>query len=255
MYHIVAGLIQPYPLFFLLTGLAIGSLWRRRQETRRRLLLLTLAFTACTIASLPAVGYLTIGSLEWRYPPLTTRPPDAEAIVVLSGYVRPPGRYRPHAELGADTLFRCLQTAEVYHQGKALPVLVSGGKVDSARPGPSDAEAMRDFLISIGVKEQDLTMEEGSRTTHENAVESCRKLRQKGIDKVILVTDATHMQRALGCFRKQGIEVVPCGARYRATEFEWSLFDFLPSPSGAGGCLEAFHEWVGLTYYRLRGWI
>ena len=255
MYHIVAGFVEPYRLLFLLTGLAIANLWRKRQESRRRLLLLTLAFAACALVSLPMVGYLALASLEWRYPPLVTLPADSDAIVVLSGYVRSPDKYQPHAELGAGTMYRCLQAAEVYHQGKALPVLVSGGKVNPDAAGPTAAQAMRDFLISIGVRERDLITEDESRTTYENAVESVKKLKQRGLKKIILVTEAAHMYRAVRCFRSQGIEVVPAGCNYRATEFGYSLFDFLPSPSGAGGCREAFHEWLGVAYYRLKGWI
>ena len=255
MYHIVVGLVEPYRLLFLLMGLAIGNLWLRRQETRRRLLLLTLAYASCTMISLPMVGYLALASLEWRYPPLGTRPADADAIVVLSGYVRSPDKFRSHAELGAGTVYRCLQAAQVYHQGKALPVLVSGGNVDPEASGPTAAQVMHDFLISIGVQERDLITEDKSRTTYENAVESFTRLKQRGLKKIILVTDAAHMYRAVRCFRNQGIEVVPSGCNYQATEFEYSLFDFLPSPSGAGGCLEAFHEWLGVAFYRLKGWI
>jgi uncharacterized SAM-binding protein YcdF (DUF218 family) len=91
--------------------------------------------------------------------------------------------------------------------------------------------------------------------THENAVESARLLRERGIRKVLLITDATHLWRAERCFLAQGIEVVPCGAYYRTIDFEWSEWKFLPNARAARNTSRVLHEWLGLIWYRLRGWI
>jgi uncharacterized SAM-binding protein YcdF (DUF218 family) len=184
---------------------------------------------------------------------LYQRPADAEAIVVLSSYVRPPNDFRLHPELDEDSVNRCLKAAELYHQGAPCPVVVTGGKVDPDSPGPSCSEVMRDLLLQLGVKNSDLSVENASRSTYENAVESRKLLDERRIHKILLVTDASPLVRAAGCFRKQGLEVVPCGCRYRATKFEISLAGILPNPSAARGCLRASHEWLGLAWYWLRG--
>ena len=98
-----------------------------------------------------------------------------------------------------------------------------------------------------------MEIESTSRSTYENAVE-CRKLfERKGIRKIVLVTEATHMRRAALCFRKQGVEVVPAACHQRATEFKFSILNFLPSPNAADGISDSVHEWLGLAWYRLRG--
>ncbi len=173
--------------------------------------------------------------------------------MVLSGYIHVVDKEGTRVELGGDTLYRCLRAAEVYRQGKPCPVLVSGGKVNPEAPGPTLAAAMRDFLLRQGVAEEDLIVEDRSTTTYENAVESCRLLEERGLHKIVLVTDAAHMYRAADCFRKQGAEVVPCGCRYRATGMEWSPWAFVPNPAAAGASQEALHEWLGTAWYRLRG--
>jgi uncharacterized SAM-binding protein YcdF (DUF218 family) len=114
---------------------------------------------------------------------------------------------------------------------------------------------MRDMLIKLGVDASDLKTESSSRSTYENAVECRRLLERQGIRKILLVTEATHMRRAVLCFRKEGIEVVPAACHHRATDFEWSILNFLPSPSAADGIADSIHEWLGLAWYRLRGWI
>lgn len=114
---------------------------------------------------------------------------------------------------------------------------------------------MRDFLGDRGIDEADLIVEDRSRTTHENAVECRRILESRRIRKVVLVTDATHMLRALGCFRKQGIEAVPSACAHRATQFPWGLSDFLPSVNAVPNHELVLHEWLGLAWYWLRGYL
>ena len=69
-----------------------------------------------------------------------------------------------------------------------------------------------------------------------------------------LKEDSNSLHRATACFRKQGCEVVPCGCGYHP-RLQWSASAFLPDLGAAAGSQEAFHEWLGITWYRLRGWL
>jgi uncharacterized SAM-binding protein YcdF (DUF218 family) len=251
MYHLVVELLQPFVLLYLLAGLVLLQLWRQRREQRRLLLILMAAFAALFLCSTPGVSYFALGSLEWSYPPREQRPKDAGAIVILAGYVCPAAGARRHLELGQDTLYRCLEGARLYHQGQPCPVLVSGGTVEEDKP--TCAPLMRDFLIQLGVPTTDILVEDRSRTTWENAVESRKLLEPHGIGKIVLVTDAAHLFRAERCFRKQGLEVLPWGCRYRATVFPLKVSQFLPSSRGGAGLRDAAHEWLGLAWYWLHG--
>ncbi len=239
-------------LLWLLCIAALAALWRRRQEKRRRLAVLTVAFALLTLYCLPVTGYLLLRPLEAPYPPLARRPGDVAAIVVLGGSVRATEAEGLPAEPAENTFYRCLRAAEMYHQGPPCPVLVSGGKVDPDSRGPTIARVMRDFLLRLGVSAADLVEEDVSRTTYENAVECARILRGRGLGRVLLVTEASHLERSLRCFRKQGVDAVPCGCRYATLEFEGSMTDFLPNPV-ARGATAALHEWIGLAWYALRG--
>jgi uncharacterized SAM-binding protein YcdF (DUF218 family) len=253
MYRLLVELLQPFLLLYLLAALMLLNLWRKHREDRRRLLYATIPLFLLGLWCMPALSYLALGSLEWSYPPLKERPKDAQAIVVLSGYARPADSVRPQSELGEDTLYRCLRAAEIYRQGDPCPVLVSGGVVDADSNKPACAPLMRDFLVQLGVPASNVIVEDLSSTTWENAVQSHKLLEKRGITRVVLVTDAMHLFRAVRCYRKQGIEVVPCGCRYQATEFEADLAHFLPSAAGASGMQDAWHEWLGSAWYWLRG--
>ena len=173
MNSLLALLEQPYSLLFLLLGVGIIESWRRRREPIRRLLVVTLSFVALAVLSMPAIAHLSLGTLEWRYPPTEERPDDAEAIVVLGGGVDPADATRLRAEMNSATLWRCLHAAAVYRRGKPCPVVVCGGRVDTGSSTPPVAQLMRDFLRDQGINDGDLIVEDRSRSTYENAVE-CR---------------------------------------------------------------------------------
>jgi len=253
MYRFFVSLLTPLPILCLVMAVALVLLWRRRRATRGQLLWLTVPFCLLVLVSMPAVAHLALGSLEWAYPPENERPEETQAIVVLSGYVRPPDTVRPEPELAEDTLSRCLHAAKLYHQGKPCLVVVSGGQLDPSTPGPTLAAVMRDFLLTQGVAAGDILTEDRSTTTYENARETAALLSDRGIDRIVLVTSAAHMMRSKGCFRAQGLQVVPSSCDHRATQFRWRFANFLPSPHAAEHVDLAMHEWLGMAWYWLWG--
>jgi uncharacterized SAM-binding protein YcdF (DUF218 family) len=251
MYELVVTLVQPLTLVYLLFAVALVYLWRKPRPRRGRLVLLTLAFIGLTLVCMPAVAHLALGSLEWQFSPKDELPADAQAIVVLAVGVNSPDGTREHAELDHDSMLRCLHAAQLYRQRPTCTLIVSGGKVDADDPCPACAQVMFDFLVRLGVPASAIVVEDVSRTTYENAVESTKILEQHQMRKAVLVTDAVDMYRALRCFRKQGIELTPSPCHHRATRFEPTLFAFLPNPGAAQNCLRVWHEWLGTVWYWL----
>jgi len=252
MYLFIVNLLQPFTLLFLMAAITLANLWRKDWEMRRRLLWLTIPFILLALFCTPAMAFLAARMFERHYPPLPERPDHAEAIVVLSGGVCPPNKNQKQSRPSYRTLLRCLRAAELYRQGIPCPVVVSGGKVDLSRPGKPDAHIMRDFLIQMGIMETDLIVEDRSMDTYENAVESRRLLEHRGIDNIVLVTDAIHLYRAGLCFSKLGLTVTPAGCNYLASEFQIHLFQFLPRIEGAGKNQVVFHEVLGLIWFWFR---
>jgi uncharacterized SAM-binding protein YcdF (DUF218 family) len=253
VYFFLTSLLRPYTLLFLVAAAGLVYVWYRTPGARRRLCWVVVPFAGLFLLSMPFLAYLELGSLEWQYPPLAAPPEHVEALVVLGGGVRPPDATRKQAEPGEDSMYRCLYAAQLYHEVGGCPVLVSGGHVNGDPGKLSVAEVMRDFLVQLGVRPEDITVEDQSQTTYENAL-GCRKLLEaRGVRRVVLVTDATHMLRAAHVFARQGLEVTPAPCRQLATQFEWSGLDFVPNPSAAVHSQEAFHEWVGTLWYWCQG--
>jgi uncharacterized SAM-binding protein YcdF (DUF218 family) len=252
MYHLIVWhVLQPFAWLCLLPALATACLRRQRHDLRRPFLLMAVASSVLIIFCLPLVSRLALGSLERPYPPLTERPSDVEAIVVLSSSVRPASPSHPRPEPDYATLSRCLMAAELYHQGQRCPVILSGGDSQSTDLRPALAEPMRQLLVQLNVSPLDLAVEGRSRTTYENARESKKLLEEKGVHKIILVTSANHLARAVACFRKLGFDVIPCGCNYEATEPDNWISQFVPTPEAARINQAVCHEWIGLLWYWL----
>ena len=190
LYHFLLMVVQPHRLLLLIALAAVGGMWWRRRERRARFWVATVALGLLGVISTPIVVALGLASLESPYHQLPTLPPEAEAIVVLSGGLVEPSSVQPDALLAPDTLYRCLEAARLTSTDptRDRPVLVSGGKVFPNAPGPPCARVMRDFLAALGVPISRLVVEDQSRNTHENAVNSARLLRDRGIARVVLVT-------------------------------------------------------------------
>jgi uncharacterized SAM-binding protein YcdF (DUF218 family) len=252
MYRFVVDLLEPHTVLSLLVCLALFHLWRKRRQPGRRLWPLVLPLVGLAVVSNPVVAWLAVRSLECQAPPVEERGPGAEAVVVFAAGLHPPDGPRLRPELDEDTVQRCLNAAHLYAQRPPLPVVVSGGKVDDDA-SPTCAAVMGDLLRKLAVKDSDLVLEEQSQTTYENAVECAKILRARGLRRVVLVVNAVDMPRAAACLRGQGIDVLPFPCHFRATTFELTFFSLLPSPGAASGFRRAWHEWVGLLWYRLRG--
>jgi uncharacterized SAM-binding protein YcdF (DUF218 family) len=253
IYFFLVSLLRPYTLCVLLTAAGLAYTWWRCPAARRRLCLALVPFGALVLLSLPCLAHLEMGSLEWPYPPLREPPAHVEALVVLGGGVFPADAVRARPQPTEDSLYRCLYAAALYRQVGGCPIVVTGGRVDGDPREPSCAAVMRDFLLEIGVSAADVTTEEESRTTYENAV-GCRDLlERRGVHRVVLVTDAGHMLRGERCFRRQGFDVVPAPCNQQATVFHLSAHQFVPSAEALGHSEYAWHEWVGALWYWCRG--
>lgn len=255
MRYIAAVVLQPLFLFMLALGLGLTWRWWRRSSTRRGLFMNLAAFAGLWLSCCAVIAYLALGTLEWRYLPERAPGEPIEAIVVLSGSSQVPSFDPKASNLGADTYYRCLHALDLYEQHGPALIVVSGG-ADLAWPArPPLAEVMRDFLVRGGVPAEKVIVEPKAQDTHENATESCKLLRERGIKHLVLVTDACHMPRAMACFRHEGMEVLAAPCNFRTAGFRNSWQSYVPTPLGASQLESAVHEWIGLAYYWLRGWI
>jgi len=244
LYWLAKALVLPPLNCFALVA---GGLVLRRRHPRAGRRIAGLGLALLYLFSTPLVGGLALGVLEPPYAdPLAASPP-ADAIVILGGGVR---EFAP--EFGASYLkpatLQRLRYGAWLHRRTDKPLLVSGGRV--TEDTPVEAHAMRATLVDE-FRVPVAWVEDASRDTHGNALESHRILTRQGIRRIYLVTHAAHMQRARAVFESVGFEVVPAATvftRWKAG----SLIDLLPSMDGLTDTHYAFYEGFGYVWYKLR---
>jgi uncharacterized SAM-binding protein YcdF (DUF218 family) len=181
-------------------GAGVCTLVGRR---RAGLTLACLAFCGLWVASMPLVAVGLTGALERQYPAMAPEAaPVADAIVVLGGSVTvasPPER--PTFGLTASS-GRVWQAAALYRAGKAKWIVVAAGGQPEFEGEQVEAEAIAQMLGELGVPQSALVLEPQSRTTRENAANTLRLLRRLNARRVLLVTSAQHMPRAMQTFVK-----------------------------------------------------
>ena len=245
--HLVPALVL-LQLACLLVVCIASRIKGRRQP--RALAFFTLALCLVTW---PPLSWVATGSLEWWYAGKPLPQGEADAIVILSGAVEPPGPGRPVAHLGRDSYSRCRHGAWLYKNWRALPVVACGGLPGSAAGVETAAAYMKDFLEAEGVPGGDIIEEGRSATTYENALFAAEILGQRQLGKIALVTDGWHMPRAVASFRARGLEVLAAPSSLRSARFEGPLAGWLPSHHALVQNERVLHEWLGLAWYWVSG--
>jgi uncharacterized SAM-binding protein YcdF (DUF218 family) len=189
--------------------------------------------------------------------------PIAPVAVVLGGGTLSADFPRSGVEInGAGD--RVLYAAQLYHQAKTEKLLLTGGFLGWNPRQSSPAQDMADLLQSLGVPEQAMWLEPDSRNTYENAVHSAKILKEQGIQKILLVTSAWHMYRAVKLFEAQGLEVIPAPVDYAVTQRDWETFwkadwksqmiNIIPSASSLAWTSLMLKEYYGILVYQVKGW-
>jgi uncharacterized SAM-binding protein YcdF (DUF218 family) len=175
---------------------------------------------------------------------------DYQAIVVLGGGTRSNSyEYGDDITVSLRTLER-LRYAATLGKKTGLPILVSGGQVFSDSK-VSESVLMAGILaneFNVAVRWQ----ESRSRNTAENAQYSRALLRPLHIDKILLVTQAFHIPRAITEFKRVGFDVLAAPTGFLHAEHHLRIFSFIPSAEALTDSSYIFHEYLGLLWYRLR---
>lgn len=179
---------------------------------------------------------------DWLALPLIKVPVESrsDAIVLLTAWSSPDGL------LNTSGVRRTMQAAALYETRIADTIVVSGRNHGNGA-GPT-ARLMRDLLVKLHVPPEAVVLETESTNTHTSAVNVAKIAAERGWSLVTLVSDSTHMRRALAAFKHEGLDALPGGdARldlrtapgpYRLLQFEGIAY-----------------EWLGLAYYRWKRWI
>ena len=129
---------------------------------------------------------------------------DVDCILVLGCGVRDDGT--PSAML-EDRLKRAV---ELYQMGASAKLLMSG---DHGESDYDEVATMKSFAVNAGIASEDIFMDHAGFSTYESMYRA-KEIFQ--VRKVIIVTQAYHLHRAIYIAQKLGLEAYGVAADYRS---------------------------------------
>jgi uncharacterized SAM-binding protein YcdF (DUF218 family) len=197
--------------------------------------------------------------LEWQnLPPNPV--PQADCILILSGGLQSRIPPRPTIEVG-EAGDRVLYGAYLFRQAKAPRILCTGGVATGGIAPEPGAQVMAEFLEMLGIPKSVVLTETNSANTRQHARNLQTVFQERGFKRILLVTSAMHMPRSLGVFRRgcPGVEFIPAPTDFRVTDrlpAPWyhEFKTVVPTPANLLLFSEVMHEYLGMAWYRVRGW-
>ncbi|MBK1645660.1 hypothetical protein CKO25_13585 [Thiocapsa imhoffii] len=243
-----------YPLGFSLAALILAAVLLMMERRRLGLVIMLLGILWLGFWSIPLVSDAVRHTLERQYEQqAASAMPTADAIVVLGGGLGAVPLEWPYPDLAAAA-DRVWHAARLYHAGKAPLLIVSGGAMPWQGARRSEADAMLQFLTDLGVPAQAIRLEQESRNTRENALFTAALMETEHLERVLLVTSALHMPRAVAAFRAVNLEVIPAPTDFEVVPEPPHPLRLMPDAAALSDSTRALKEYLGLWVYRARGW-
>jgi uncharacterized SAM-binding protein YcdF (DUF218 family) len=149
-----------------------------------------------------------------------------------------------------------LHAARLHRAGKAPYVIATGGPMAWRDSGTEGAPLMAGLLEEWGVPHEAILIEGSARNTHENCERAKEIVDRRGLGRVLLVTSALHMRRALATCRTAGLDVVAAPTDYGIVDGRGDQpLRYIPDSTALDSTTQVFRELLGFEVYRLRGWI
>jgi uncharacterized SAM-binding protein YcdF (DUF218 family) len=242
-----------FPLSLCLEILIIGLilLWLTPKK-RGGKVIVSLGVTLLILLSYGAFTDVLLKPLEYRYPPLLNLKDLAEVrwIAVLGGGHTSDPQMPSNSQLSGSSLSRLVEGIRAHKSLPGSKLILSGGALYDP---VSDAKALADVALMLGVDRQNLILETLSKDTEDEA-----RLIKKivGNDPFVLVTSASHLPRSMALFRKLGMQPIPAPTDYGVREKQEAGINpgmVFPNAGELGNAETAVYEYLGLAWAKLRG--
>jgi uncharacterized SAM-binding protein YcdF (DUF218 family) len=194
-----------------------------------------------------------MSGLEHRYPAMEVKDcPKADAVVVLSGMLNESVTSATEWTQEVDRFERGVELVA----GDRAPKLVFTRGVSWQDAGHEpEGERLAREAVKHGIPADKIELSDDPVMETSAEVRSIRKTMEKrGWYRIILVTSAFHMPRAMWLVKKEQIDAIPFPADLEAgSHHPLDLTDLLPQARWLEKSETAIREWIGITYYRVAG--
>ena len=248
--------LVPGSLVFLLVALVPGVLllFRRKDGGRGGKIWIAALVAVYWVLSTPIAATIFVDLLTPDVRPVMSKADarGATAIVLLgSGMDVHRSRGGVYGAPTRDGSLRVLEAVRVHRALGGVPIIATGGHGTRQY---SEAGLMALQLEQLGVPPEHIIKEEQSTNTRDHAMLVPPLLKQRGIDRFVLVTSQQHIARSLAAFRAVGLDPIPSTPDVYVPRGD-RLEMYLPSRIGLYASERMMYDLLGWVYYKARGWI
>ncbi|MFH1062497.1 MAG: envelope biogenesis factor ElyC [Candidatus Omnitrophota bacterium] len=252
---ILAPFLFPVPLTVLCLTAGILLLWFSKKQKAGKILI-TVGIILLVLSSFKVTAEAMLRPIEYKQAAFLSgtkynKNQSKPAFVVVLGGGHISNNELPLlSQIGSASLARLIEGIRIQREIKGSKLLLSGGKVFDPI---SNAEIMTEIAKAIGVKKEDIIVEDSSLDTKDQA----RLIKAIVGDKMfVLVTSASHMPRSMALFKKAGMHPIPASTGHLVVKPNvLSPGVFFPSAGNIEKTEIAVYETLGLIWAKLRGQI
>lgn len=246
-------LLSPFTWGLVLLALAIP--WRRRgmRRWKRKRLLGALGLGLFVVLGVPSVTEALWRSVE-RVPNTYREDVTYDAVLLLGGVTDELVASQTGQPAYNDNVERLVVTYTLLRENRARVAVVSGAAMDPSLERWGEARVLADQLVEWGIARERVILEPKARNTRENATYCAELARQRGYGKLLVVTSAFHVPRALDTFRAVDLPVDVLPVDFRAAPKGGRELELLPRAGDLALSARATREMLGRLVYRVVGY-
>ena len=202
-------------------------------------------------SSLPFISKQLTYYLEADYRPILVSDIDkADAIVVLGGMIGAIKTKNGFKYEFGDAVDRFISGIDLFKNKKANFLVFTRGQLPWS-VGIPEGEYLKKKAIEYGIPDENIILTEKVENTDQEAT-AIKKLFPEEDKKIILVTSANHMSRALIIFKAAELNVIAYPVDFKNKSKNFTLMDLIPSASSLSNTSYFVREMIGRTYYKFK---
>lgn len=236
---IITVFIMPINVVIILL---IIALFRHKKKPKQSIKCLSGALLILVLCAFPPFSDSVMTSIENDFPPYVKTDSSIDYIVVLGCWHETNDALPVTSQLANCSLQRMVEALRIYHLHPEARIITSGYAGSNQ---VSNAETVKQSLILLGVPAQKIISENFPKDTEEEAELIAPRVQGT---KVILITNADHMPRAINYFQSQGVypTAAPTGYWVKNPDGSKNWSYYLPSANKLNQSTIAWYENLGL---------
>ncbi|MEH0666397.1 envelope biogenesis factor ElyC [Vibrio scophthalmi] len=245
---VVSALLMPLPALLIigLVGLML-VMFTRKQKTGCFVVLFS--FVGIFLVAFQPVSSRLLMPIERQYSAFFPVDESIDYVMVLgSGHVVDDD-IPPTSELSRAGLMRLTEGIRVMRIYPGSKLILSGYAAGSE---VSNARMMAKVALALGVSKSDIILLETAKDTWEEARQAAAFVKNK---KLVVVTSASHMNRALNEFHSAGLKPYAAPTNYLAQRnIDQAWEKYAPKGKYLEQTERYWHETLGTIWQHLRDW-